>query len=96
MSDNDETELRSAFDNHLKNVSGLTLISESAARIERLRGVLVDMDMFLPACQKRLAHTQQLAAYLLKPVQAIAKYRLLLKDPLRFSEAVAPKIYKKP
>jgi hypothetical protein len=42
--------------------------------------------MFFQACQRKLGHKLPLAAYLLKPVQRITKYQLLLKDLLRYSE----------
>ncbi|XP_062522093.1 guanine nucleotide exchange factor DBS-like [Corticium candelabrum] len=42
---------------------------------------LQDCDQtFFLNCQKRLGHTLPLTAYLLKPVQRITKYQLLLKD----------------
>lgn len=42
--------------------------------------------MFLQSCQTKLGHKLPLAAYLLKPVQRITKYQLLLKDLLRYSD----------
>lgn len=41
---------------------------------------------FLAACQQKLGHKLPLAAYLLKPVQRITKYQLLLKDLLKYSD----------
>lgn len=43
--------------------------------------------MFFQTCQKKLGHKLPLAAYLLKPVQRITKYQLLLKDLLRYSDS---------
>jgi pleckstrin homology domain-containing family G member 4 len=51
-----------------------------------LRETLVDTHLFLQECQKKLGHKLPLAAYLLKPVQRITKYQLLLRDLLRFSD----------
>ncbi|XP_026759073.2 guanine nucleotide exchange factor DBS-like isoform X4 [Galleria mellonella] len=59
---------------------------QNIPRSERLRETLVDTHLFLQACQLRLGHKLPLAAYLLKPVQRITKYQLLLKDLLRYSE----------
>ncbi|KPI91811.1 Guanine nucleotide exchange factor DBS [Papilio xuthus] len=59
---------------------------QNIPRSERLREALVDTHLFLQACQQRLGHKLPLAAYLLKPVQRITKYQLLLKDLLRYSE----------
>ncbi|XP_037904772.1 guanine nucleotide exchange factor DBS isoform X5 [Hermetia illucens] len=60
---------------------------QNIPRSERLRETLVDAHLFLQECQKRLGHKLPLAAYLLKPVQRITKYQLLLKDLLRFSDS---------
>ncbi|GAB0097511.1 uncharacterized protein DMENIID0001_131520 [Sergentomyia squamirostris] len=59
---------------------------QNIPRSEQLRETLVDTHLFLQECQKRLGHKLPLAAYLLKPVQRITKYQLLLKDLLRFSD----------
>lgn len=59
---------------------------QNIPRSERLRETLVDTHLFLQECQKKLGHKLPLAAYLLKPVQRITKYQLLLKDLLRFSD----------
>lgn len=59
---------------------------QNIPRSERLRETLVDTHLFLQECQKRLGHKLPLAAYLLKPVQRITKYQLLLRDLLRFSD----------
>nr|XP_015837407.1 PREDICTED: guanine nucleotide exchange factor DBS isoform X1 [Tribolium castaneum]XP_015837728.1 PREDICTED: guanine nucleotide exchange factor DBS isoform X1 [Tribolium castaneum]XP_015837982.1 PREDICTED: guanine nucleotide exchange factor DBS isoform X1 [Tribolium castaneum] len=59
---------------------------QNIPRSEQLRETLVDSNMFFQACQRKLGHKLPLAAYLLKPVQRITKYQLLLKDLLRYSE----------
>lgn len=56
---------------------------QNIPRSERLRETLVDTHLFLQACQLRLGHKLPLAAYLLKPVQRITKYQLLLKVSLK-------------
>ncbi|KAH8234317.1 hypothetical protein KR038_007695, partial [Drosophila bunnanda] len=60
---------------------------QNIPRSERLRETLVDTHFFFQECQKRLGHKLPLAAYLLKPVQRITKYQLLLKDLLRYSDS---------
>lgn len=60
---------------------------QNIPRSERLRETLVDTHLFLQECQKRLGHKLPLAAYLLKPVQRITKYQLLLKDLLKFTDS---------
>ena len=41
---------------------------------------------FLRQCQTSLGHKLPLSAYLLKPVQRITKYQLLLKDLTKYSQ----------
>lgn len=53
-------------------------------RSEKLREELQSEPFFI-LCQKKLGHKLPLAAYLLKPVQRITKYQLLLKDLLKYS-----------
>ncbi|EDV59894.1 uncharacterized protein LOC6541768 isoform X1 [Drosophila erecta] len=59
---------------------------QNIQRSEKLRETLVDTHMFFQECQIRLGHKLPLAAYLLKPVQRITKYQLLLKDLLLFTD----------
>ncbi|XP_015181196.1 PREDICTED: guanine nucleotide exchange factor DBS-like isoform X2 [Polistes dominula] len=58
---------------------------QNIPRSERLREQIQNEPQFLAACQQRLGHKLPLAAYLLKPVQRITKYQLLLKDLLKYS-----------
>ncbi|KAG8195514.1 hypothetical protein JTE90_019503 [Oedothorax gibbosus] len=50
---------------------------------EALRRQCGDDNPFFKECQKNLGHKLPLGAYLLKPVQRITKYQLLLKDLLK-------------
>ncbi|XP_039148323.1 uncharacterized protein LOC6733150 isoform X2 [Drosophila simulans] len=59
---------------------------QNIQRSEKLRETLVDTHMFFKECQIGLGHKLPLAAYLLKPVQRITKYQLLLKDLLLFTD----------
>ncbi|XP_020617404.1 uncharacterized protein LOC110055359 [Orbicella faveolata] len=43
-------------------------------------------DSFFQGCKEKLGHRLQLADYLIKPVQRITKYQLLLKDILKHTE----------
>jgi len=52
-------------------------------RSEELRE-LCDRNYFFGACQIKLGHKLPLGAYLLKPIQRITKYQLLLK--VRFQQ----------
>ena len=41
---------------------------------------LMEEDTILQNCQRQLGHQLPLSSYLLKPVQRLTKYQLLLKD----------------
>uniref|UniRef100_A0A914UMR1 Guanine nucleotide exchange factor DBS n=2 Tax=Plectus sambesii TaxID=2011161 RepID=A0A914UMR1_9BILA len=53
---------------------------QNKPRSEALRRDHVDACKFFADCQKRAGHPLPLSAYLLKPVQRITKYQLLLKE----------------
>lgn len=59
---------------------------QNIPRSEKLREQIQNEPQFLAACQQKLGHKLHLAAYLLKPVQRITKYQLLLKDLLKYSD----------
>ncbi|XP_014215398.1 guanine nucleotide exchange factor DBS-like isoform X2 [Copidosoma floridanum] len=59
---------------------------QNIPRSERLREQIQNEPQFFLACQQKLGHKLPLAAYLLKPVQRITKYQLLLKDLLKYSD----------
>ncbi|XP_030748753.1 guanine nucleotide exchange factor DBS-like isoform X2 [Sitophilus oryzae] len=59
---------------------------QNISKSEQLRECSNELNPFFIACQKKLGHKLPLAAYLLKPVQRITKYQLLLKDLLRYSD----------
>lgn len=52
---------------------------------EALRSEHVDSNKFFLDCQKRAGHLLPLSSFLLKPIQRITKYQLLLKELLRYS-----------
>lgn len=59
---------------------------QNISRSEQLRENSLELNTFFQACQRKLGHKLPLAAYLLKPVQRITKYQLLLKDLLKYSD----------
>ena len=54
---------------------------------EELRRLVGEQNPFLRQCQLQLGHKLPLSAYLLKPVQRITKYQLLLKDLIKYSSS---------
>ena len=52
---------------------------------EAIRNEHVDGNKFFLDCQQRAGHLLPLSSYLLKPIQRITKYQLLLKELLRYS-----------
>lgn len=52
---------------------------QNMPRSEQLREIIGERNIFFGACQIKLGHKLPLAAYLLKPIQRITKYQLLLK-----------------
>ncbi|XP_017778682.1 PREDICTED: guanine nucleotide exchange factor DBS isoform X2 [Nicrophorus vespilloides] len=59
---------------------------QNIPRSEQYRETLAENNQFFLACQRKLGHKLPLAAYLLKPVQRITKYQLLLADLLKYSD----------
>ncbi|XP_047737452.1 guanine nucleotide exchange factor DBS isoform X2 [Hyalella azteca] len=63
-----------------------SLYCQNKPASEDLRRQVGDNNLFFSECQRRLQHKLPLGAYLLKPVQRITKYQLLLKDLLQCVE----------
>ncbi|XP_050389701.2 guanine nucleotide exchange factor DBS isoform X1 [Patella vulgata] len=58
---------------------------QNKPKSEALRAKIGDSNSCFKECQRKLGHKLPLGAYLLKPVQRITKYQLLLKEMLRFT-----------
>ena len=56
-----------------------SIYCQNKPRSEELRTEVGDNNPFFKECQRKLGHKLPLGAYLLKPVQRITKYQLLLK-----------------
>ncbi|KAK4316259.1 hypothetical protein Pmani_012567 [Petrolisthes manimaculis] len=63
-----------------------SLYCQNKPQSEELRRQVGDTNPFFKECQRRLHHKLPLGAYLLKPVQRVTKYQLLLKDLLKCVE----------
>jgi hypothetical protein len=53
---------------------------------EDLRREIGDNNAFFKECQSKLEHKLPLGAYLLKPVQRVTKYQLLLREMHKYSQ----------
>lgn len=74
------------FANRKEEFHLYSIYCQNKLRSEALRNTIGDQNPFFMECQRRLGHKLPLGAYLLKPVQRITKYQLLLKEMLRFTE----------
>ncbi|XP_076098704.1 guanine nucleotide exchange factor DBS-like isoform X2 [Mytilus galloprovincialis] len=74
------------FANRKEEFHLYSIYCQNKHRSEELRNTIGDQNPFFMECQKRLGHKLPLGAYLLKPVQRITKYQLLLKEMLRFTD----------
>ncbi|KAF2360234.1 CRAL-TRIO lipid binding domain [Trinorchestia longiramus] len=63
-----------------------SLYCQNKPASEELRRQVGDQNLFFSECQRKLHHKLPLGAYLLKPVQRVTKYQLLLKDLLQCVE----------
>ncbi|XP_050314166.1 guanine nucleotide exchange factor DBS-like isoform X2 [Anthonomus grandis grandis] len=59
---------------------------QNITKSEQVRENSNELSPFFIKCQRKLGHKLPLAAYLLKPVQRITKYQLLLSHLLKYSE----------
>ncbi|XP_071951044.1 guanine nucleotide exchange factor DBS-like isoform X5 [Antedon mediterranea] len=64
-----------------------SIYCQNKPQAEVLRRECGNDNPFFVECQKQLGHRLPLSAYLLKPVQRITKYQLLLKEMLKYSAA---------
>lgn len=74
------------FTQHAEFLSMYSQYCQLLPASENLRKEIREDHPWLLACRNRLGHKLPLGAYLLKPVQRITKYHLLLKDLVRNSE----------
>ncbi|KAH9512394.1 guanine nucleotide exchange factor DBS [Bulinus truncatus] len=60
-----------------------SIYCQNKPKSEAMRVAVGDNNPFFKECQRQLGHRLPLGAYLLKPIQRITKYQLLLKEMLR-------------
>ncbi|XP_067669146.1 guanine nucleotide exchange factor DBS-like isoform X1 [Haliotis asinina] len=73
------------FVNRKEEFQMYSIYCQNKPKSENLRIKIGDGNSFFKECQRRLGHKLPLGAYLLKPIQRITKYQLLIKEMLRFT-----------
>ncbi|CAG5133868.1 unnamed protein product [Candidula unifasciata] len=73
------------FVNRKEEFQMYSIYCQNKPKSEALRMTVDDNNAFFKECQKSLGHKLPLGAYLLKPIQRITKYQLLLKEMLKFT-----------
>ncbi|KZS15196.1 putative Guanine nucleotide exchange factor DBS [Daphnia magna] len=78
----------SCFLRHTEDLHSLySFYCQNIPQSEELRRQVGENNPFLRQCQTSLGHKLPLSAYLLKPVQRITKYQLLLRDLMKYSQS---------
>ncbi|KAL4220707.1 guanine nucleotide exchange factor DBS [Mactra antiquata] len=80
------TKLGKCFVNRRDEFQMYSIYCQNKPRSEELRTQIGDNNPFFKECQRNLGHKLPLGAYLLKPVQRITKYQLLLKEMLKYTK----------
>ncbi|KAH3806394.1 hypothetical protein DPMN_134715, partial [Dreissena polymorpha] len=80
------TKLGKCFVNRKDMFQMYSIYCQNKPRSEELRTQIGDNNPFFKECQRKLDHKLPLGAYLLKPVQRITKYQLLLKEMLKYTK----------
>uniref|UniRef100_H2YE26 MCF.2 cell line derived transforming sequence-like 2 n=1 Tax=Ciona savignyi TaxID=51511 RepID=H2YE26_CIOSA len=60
---------------------------QNSIKSEQLRRLVGEQHPFFMQCQQKLGHRLSLSAFLLKPVQRVTKYQLLLQQMLKYSNS---------
>lgn len=79
------TKLGKCFVNRKDEFQMYSIYCQNKPQSEELRMRIGDSNPFFKECQRKLGHKLPLGAYLLKPVQRITKYQLLLKEMLKYT-----------
>ncbi|KAL3847149.1 hypothetical protein ACJMK2_018078, partial [Sinanodonta woodiana] len=80
------TKVGKCFVNRKDEFQMYCVYCQNKPKSEALRTQVGDNNPFFKECQRRLGHKLPLSAYLLKPIQRITKYQLLLKEMLKYAQ----------
>ncbi|XP_053404396.1 guanine nucleotide exchange factor DBS-like isoform X1 [Mercenaria mercenaria] len=80
------TKLGKCFVSRKDEFQMYSIYCQNKPRSEELRTRIGDSNPFFKECQRKLGHKLPLGAFLLKPVQRITKYQLLLKEMLKYTK----------
>lgn len=62
-----------------------SIYCQNSKKSEELRQLIGNDNAFLHKCQKQLNHALPISAFLLKPIQRITKYQLILDQMLKYT-----------
>ena len=79
-------EIGRVFLEYSDNFEIYSIYCRNSKKSEELRRIL-GRNAFLQSCQNKLNHALPLSAYLLKPIQRLTKYQLLLEQLVKYNKA---------
>ena len=79
-------EIGRVFLEYSDNFEIYSIYCRNSKKSEELRRIL-GRNAFLQSCQNKLNHALPLSAYLLKPIQRLTKYQLLLEQLVKYNKS---------
>ena len=77
-------EMSKVFLDFLDDFDIYSIYCQNSKKSEELRQVIGLDNAFLSKCQRQLSHALPISAFLLKPIQRITKYQLLLDQMVKY------------
>ena len=79
-------EIGRVFLEYSDNFEIYSIYCRNSKKSEELRRIL-GKNAFLQSCQNKLNHALPLSAYLLKPIQRLTKYQLLIEQLVKYNQS---------
>ena len=79
-------EIGRVFLEYSDNFEIYSIYCRNSKKSEELRRIL-GRNAFLQSCQNKLNHALPLSTYLLKPIQRLTKYQLLLEQLVKYNKS---------
>jgi len=80
-------EIGRVFLEYSDNFEIYSIYCRNSKKSEELRRILGMKNAFLQSCQNKLNHALPLSAYLLKPIQRLTKYQLLIEQLVKYNQS---------